>query len=253
MISTNTPQIEPSLLPRHIAIIMDGNNRWAKSRFLPKLAGHRAATQSVREVISGSRELGIKNLTLFAFSSENWNRPADEVNGLMKLLHQSLRKELKKLLKHNIRLKVIGERSKLSQQIQTAIAEAEQQTAHCQGMVLCVAVNYGGQWDLTQACKKVAMRIQTGTLSLDEVSETDIENQLSTADMPPVDLLIRTSGEQRLSNFLLWQCAYSEFYFTDTLWPDFTKENLIHALQTYQQRERRFGKTSEQLNFAQKK
>ena len=245
--STDNPQPEPGQLPRHLAIIMDGNNRWAKSRFLPKLSGHRAATNAVRDVIRGSRERGIQYLTLFAFSSENWNRPADEVSGLMSLLHHSLRHETKKLLKYDIRLKVIGERGRLSEKIQAAIKETEQKTAHCKSMVLCVAVNYGGQWDITQACKQLAIQLKTGAIKADDINEKQIENQLSTADMPPVDLLIRTSGEQRISNFLLWQCAYSEFYFTDTLWPDFSQSDLDKALMTYQQRERRFGKTSEQL------
>ncbi|MDD7804650.1 MAG: isoprenyl transferase [Endozoicomonas sp. (ex Botrylloides leachii)] len=245
----NSPP-KPDQLLRHIAIIMDGNNRWAKSRFLPKLSGHKAATNAVKEVIRASRERGIQYLTLFAFSSENWHRPPEEVSGLMSLLHQSLRYETKKLLKYDIRLKVIGDKKQLSKKIQLAIEETEEKTASCKTMMLCVAVNYGGQWDITQACKKLAAKLAVGEISAHDINEHNIENQLCTAGMPPVDLLIRTSGEQRISNFLLWQCAYSEFYFTDTLWPDFTQSDLDHALAAYKKRERRFGKTSEQLTAA---
>ncbi|WP_263079941.1 isoprenyl transferase [Endozoicomonas sp. Mp262] len=234
-------------VPKHIAVIMDGNNRWAKSRLLPKLSGHKAATNAVRATIRASKELGVNYLTLFAFSSENWNRPRDEVRGLMSLLLTSLKKEAKKLVKYDIRLKVIGERNRLSPVIQAAIDETESVTAHCQSMTLCVAINYGGQWDIAQACKKLATMVKTGEIAVNAIDEQQIERQLATRDIPPVDLLIRTSGEQRISNFLLWQCAYSEFYFTDTLWPDFGKADLERAIQAYQNRERRFGKTSEQL------
>ncbi|MDP0588458.1 MAG: isoprenyl transferase [Candidatus Endonucleobacter bathymodioli] len=244
----NSLQLDATSLPEHIAIIMDGNNRWAHSRLLPKLSGHRAATEAVRGVISHCRELGIRYLTLFAFSKENWNRPPEEVKGLMSLLYHSLRKETKKLIKYNIRLRVIGDLSRLSDKIQGSIKGTEQKTIHCNSMELCVAVNYGGQWDIVRACKKLAVEMKEGVITLDEIDEKRIENKLSTAGMPPVDLLIRTSGEQRISNFLLWQCAYSEFYFTDTLWPDFKSTDLDEALLIYQKRERRFGKTSEQLS-----
>lgn len=240
-------QMTPEPAPEHIAIIMDGNNRWAKSRLLPRLSGHKAATRAVRATIKACRERGIRFLTLFAFSSENWNRPQEEVRGLMALLLSSLKKEARKLVKHDIRLKIIGERDRLSPAIQEAIQETEAVTAQCQGMTLCVAINYGGRWDITQACKKLAAQVKTGELALQAIDSQLIESHLATANMPPVDLLIRTSGEQRISNFLLWQCAYSEFYFTDTLWPDFSPADLEQAIQSYRQRERRFGKTSEQL------
>ncbi|MDP0563166.1 MAG: isoprenyl transferase [Candidatus Endonucleobacter sp. (ex Gigantidas childressi)] len=244
----NSLQLDTTSVPEHIAIIMDGNNRWAQSRLLPKLSGHRAATEAVREVIRHCRERGIGYLTLFAFSRENWNRPPEEVKGLMSLLYHSLRQETKKLLKYDIRLRVIGDLSRLSDEIQSSIKEAEQKTLDCNSMELCVAVNYGGKWDIVRACKKLAVELKEGGITPDEIDEERIEKELSTAGMPPVDLLIRTSGEQRISNFLLWQCAYSEFYFTSTLWPDFKAADLDKALLIYQKRERRFGKTSEQLS-----
>ncbi len=246
MTTLNTPS-SSATLPEHIAIIMDGNNRWAKSRFLPKLSGHRAATNAVREVIRYSREQGVRYLTLFAFSSENWNRPEEEVKGLMSLLHLSLKQETRKLKRYDIRLKVVGERSRLSDNIQQAIDEAEALTAECQAMTLCIAVNYGGQWDIMQACRQLAIKVKMGEMTVDDISEQQIELGLCTQGMPPVDLMIRTSGEQRISNFLLWQCAYSELYFTDTLWPDFGPADMSKAIQNFRQRERRFGKTSEQV------
>ncbi len=241
------PQLDTKRIPTHIAVIMDGNNRWAKGRFLPKLAGHNAAVKAVRETIEGCRELGVKQLTLFAFSSENWNRPEDEVKGLMSLLLASLKNETRKLRKYDIRLNVIGDRSRLSNKIQNAIAASEQQTAQCKSMILNVALNYGGQWDISEACRKLATLATEGSITPDQIDEAMVEKHLSTGDAPPVDLLIRTSGEMRISNFLLWQCAYSEFYFCETYWPDFDKKHLIEAILAYQGRERRFGKTSDQL------
>lgn len=234
-------------LPRHVAIILDGNNRWAKKRRLPGLAGHRAGVKAVREAVELCGDLGIKVLTLFAFSSENWKRPQNEVDGLMELFLRALRRETRKLKRNNIRLKVIGDTSRFSPAIQEHIREAEQLTADEAKVTLVIAANYGGMWDVTQAAQKVARMVEQGQIAADQVSESLIEENLSTAGLPAPDLLIRTSGEQRISNFLLWQCAYSEFYFTDTLWPDFDRGEFQRALLNYVSRQRRFGKTSEQV------
>ncbi|MGI9274257.1 MAG: polyprenyl diphosphate synthase [Endozoicomonas sp.] len=234
-------------LPRHVAIILDGNNRWAKKRRLPGLAGHRAGVNAVRTIVEACGDYGIDVLTLFAFSSENWNRPQKEVDGLMELFLRALRRETKKLKRNNIRLKVIGDISDFSPAIQQHIIEAEQATADDAKVTLIIAANYGGMWDISQATRKIARKVESGELSSDQVNETVIEQHLSTAGLPAPDLLIRTSGEQRISNFLLWQCAYSEFYFTDTLWPDFDRGEFHKALLDYEGRQRRFGKTSEQV------
>ncbi|USE35392.1 polyprenyl diphosphate synthase [Endozoicomonas sp. SCSIO W0465] len=229
--------------PQHIAIIMDGNNRWARRSLLPALSGHRAAINTVRDVIKRCRELGIPWLTLFAFSSENWRRPADEVSGLMQLLLNALEKEAGKLEQHDICLKIIGDCSALSPQIQAAIGRCEAKTAKCRAMTLMVAVNYGGQWDLTRAFRRLAAVVKAEDLEPESIQPGQIEEYLATEDAPPVDLLIRTSGEKRISNFLLWQCAYAEFYFCDTLWPDFTAQDLDGAIADFQGRERRFGRS----------
>ena len=234
-------------LPKHVAIILDGNNRWAKLRHLPSLAGHKAGVDRVREVVEACGEFGVEILTLFAFSSENWKRPQKEVNGLMGLFLRALRRETKKLKKNQIRLKVIGDVTRFSPVIQSHIKEAEQLTADNAKVTLMIAANYGGMWDITQAARQVARQVARGELSPEQVSESLIEQHLSTAGIPSPDLMIRTSGEQRISNFLLWQCAYSEYYFTNTLWPDFGREAFQRALQNYANRQRRFGRTSEQV------
>lgn len=234
-------------LPRHVAIILDGNNRWAKRRNLPSLAGHKAGVEKVREVVEACGEWGVEMLTLFAFSSENWNRPPREVNGLMGLFLRALRRETKKLKRNRICLKVIGDVSRFSPVIQKHIRDAEELTAEDATVTLIIAANYGGRWDLVNAARQVAAKVARGELEADEISESVLDAHLSTAGLPAPDLMIRTSGEQRISNFLLWQCAYSEFYFTDTLWPDFGREAFQLALQDYARRQRRFGKTSEQV------
>ena len=235
-------------LPRHVAIILDGNNRWAKKRFLPSLAGHRAGIHAVREIVEACREVGVGVLTLFAFSSENWKRPKNEVDDLMELFLQTLRKESRQLKKNNIKLKIIGDISRFSLIIQRHIKEAEELTSSEEVKVmLVIAANYGGMWDVTQATRKIAKLVEQGQLSAGQVDESLIEQHLTTAGLPAPDLLIRTSGEQRISNFLLWQCAYSEFYFTRTLWPDFNRREFKRALLAYVNRQRRFGKTSAQL------
>ncbi|PJE78921.1 Ditrans,polycis-undecaprenyl-diphosphate synthase ((2E,6E)-farnesyl-diphosphate specific) [invertebrate metagenome] len=223
-------------LPHHIAVIMDGNNRWAKKRLLPRLSGHRAAVKAVKQSIRSCRELGINHLTLFAFSSENWNRPPEEVKGLMKLFLHSLKHYTNTLLKHDICLHIIGERSRLTPDIQTAISKTEKRTAHCHSMHLNVAMNYGGRWDITQACQKLLIQMAEGTLNTSDISEALLEQHLCTQNLPAVDLLIRSSGEQRISNFLLWQCSESELYFTPCLWPDFSQEELIKAIESWQKR-----------------
>ena len=234
-------------LPKHVAIILDGNNRWAKKRRLPSLAGHRAGVSTVRNIVEACGECGVDVLTLFAFSSENWSRPKNEVIGLMELFLSALKRETRRLKRNRIRLKVIGDVSAFSQDIQDHIRDAEEQTASDYKVTLVIAANYGGQWDITEASRKVAEKVEQGELRASDVTQDVIASHLSTAALPPPDLMIRTSGEQRISNFMLWQCAYSEFYFTETLWPDFDRREFHRALLDYVGRQRRFGKTSEQV------
>ncbi len=234
-------------LPRHVAIILDGNNRWAKRQQLPGLAGHRAGVSRVREVVEACANFGVEVLTLFAFSSENWNRPTAEVNGLMRLFLHVLKKEAQRLKKNRIRLKVIGDISRFSKDIQKRVHNVEALTADGYAMTLVIAANYGGMWDIASAARQLAEKVARGEVGADSVDESAIEQHLSTSGLPAPDLLIRTSGEQRISNFLLWQCAYSEFYFTKTLWPDFGRDELQQALLSFARRQRRFGQTSEQV------
>ncbi|MDD5180418.1 MAG: isoprenyl transferase [Gallionellaceae bacterium] len=231
-------------VPRHIAIIMDGNGRWAKKRFLPRVAGHQRGVERVREVVKACRELGVEYLTLFAFSSENWRRPADEVSFLMQLFLKMLEREVGKLHENNIRLKIIGDRSHFDDKLCQRIAEAEQLTANNTSLTLTIAANYGGRWDIMQAVQSMLQARPELTSSF---NEAELESYLSMHYAPEPDLFIRTGGEQRISNFLLWQLAYTELYFTDTLWPAFNREALQAAIQSYQTRERRFGRTSEQV------
>ncbi|MDE2309592.1 MAG: isoprenyl transferase [Betaproteobacteria bacterium] len=235
-------------VPRHIAIIMDGNGRWAKKRFLPRAAGHQRGVEALRETVKACRELDVKYLTVFAFSSENWRRPADEVSFLMQLFLKMLEREVAKLHENNICLKIIGDRSHFDDQLNRRIAEAEQLTADNTGLTLTIAANYGGRWDIMQAVR--AMLRDKPELS-GNFSEIELEPYLSMHYAPEPDLFIRTGGEQRISNFLLWQMAYTELYFTDTLWPAFDREALQAAIRSYQSRERRFGRTSEQLRNGQ--
>ncbi len=236
-----------AILPRHIAIIMDGNGRWAKQRLLPRAAGHKAGVDAVRQVAKVCVEKKIDVLTLFAFSSENWRRPVQEVNYLMDLFVSALERETKKLHEQNIKLRFIGDRSRFDETLKEYIATAEQLTAANTGMVLVIAANYGGQWDICEAMRQIAVDIEQGRLTSEQLSSASIEAKLATADLPPPDLFIRTGGEQRISNFLLWQLAYSELYFTDVFWPDFNSEELDKAFTFYCNRERRFGYTSEQI------
>ncbi|WP_447529960.1 polyprenyl diphosphate synthase [Vreelandella sp. TE19] len=233
--------------PLHIAIIMDGNNRWARARGLSGVRGHRAGVEAVRAVIQRAAERGIKTLSLFAFSSENWKRPAAEVNALMELFLMALKREVKKLHERNIRLSVIGEQQGFSQTIQKHIQRAETLTESNTGMHLVIAANYGGHWDIARASRALAEQVAAGTLEPSEIDETRLGQAMNTADVPPVDLCIRTSGEQRLSNFLLWQLAYAELYFSPLFWPDFGAAAFDSALDEFFSRRRRFGMTDEQI------
>jgi undecaprenyl diphosphate synthase len=234
-------------LPKHIAIIMDGNGRWAKQKGLLRTLGHENGTKSVKTTVETCAKLGIENLTLYAFSTENWNRPKLEVDTLMKLLVRSLKNELKTLQDNNIRLNSIGNLSKLPQQILNELQEVVDKTKNNTRMTLTLALSYGSREELINVVKNISNKVKNNIISVDTIDESIINQHLYTHNLPDVDLLIRTSGEHRISNFLLWQIAYSELFFTDVLWPDFTEENLYEAIISYQKRERRFGKTSEQI------
>ena len=233
--------------PKHIAIIMDGNGRWAKNRHQPRFMGHRAGVKSVEKIVKYCVEKQVSVLSLFAFSSENWRRPGKEVSLLMELFALVLTQQVKRLHKNNVRLKVIGDISKFSSSLQKQISEAQRTTENNTGLTLNIAANYGGQWDITQSVQQLAKQVQAGALKPDQVTEALISQGLTTAELPEPDLFIRTGGEQRVSNFMLWQMAYTEFYFTNTLWPDFDGHSLDLAIESFTHRERRFGKTSEQL------
>jgi undecaprenyl diphosphate synthase len=240
--------INPEKLPRHLAIIMDGNGRWAKQKGLLRTIGHENGTKSVKNTVEACAELGIQNLTLYAFSTENWNRPKFEVETLMKLLISSLKKELGTLQKNNIRLNAIGNLTNLPSKVQKELEEVIESTAANTRMTLTLALSYGAREELVQAVKKISDKVKNNIISLDAIDESIINKHLYTHNLPDVDLVIRTSGEHRISNFLLWQIAYAEFYFSEVLWPDFKKEHLHEAILSYQNRERRFGKTSEQIS-----
>jgi undecaprenyl diphosphate synthase len=251
----SSTQVLPPLdaVPRHVAIIMDGNGRWAKSRFLPRVAGHRRGVEAVRETVKACIERGVEHLTLFAFSSENWRRPPEEVTFLMQMFLRALEQEVDKLHANGIRVRVIGDLAPFDPRITELARQAEALTAGNQRLNLTVAANYGGRWDLLQAMNKcIAARVaREGTLVPRAISEAELTPHLSMSHAPEPDLFIRTGGEQRISNFLLWQLAYTELYFTDCLWPDFDGKAFNEAIASFQQRERRFGRTSEQLRAAQ--
>ena len=237
----NTQPEALQTIPQHVAIIMDGNNRWAKRRGLPGAAGHRAGVEAIRTVLRTCRKNGVKVLTLFAFSSENWSRPSAEVSALMQLFSLYLNNEVKKLHADNVRLHFIGRRDRLNSSLQKKMAEAEQLTAINTSSHLVIAVDYGGQWDIVNAARELAQRVARGELSPEQIDSELFDRYTVLADLPKPDLLIRTAGEQRISNFLLWQLAYSELYFTDVFWPDFGELEMLRALQVFAQRERRFG------------
>ncbi|MEW6563063.1 MAG: isoprenyl transferase [Pseudomonadota bacterium] len=235
-------------VPRHIAVIMDGNGRWAKKRLLPRVAGHQRGVEALRQTVKTCRDLGVQYLTVFAFSSENWRRPADEVSFLMQLFVKMLELEAAKMHKNNIRLKIIGDRSRFDAALDGAIVSAEKLTENNTGLTLTIAANYGGRWDITQAVNRLSLECPQRA---GQFAEEDIEPYLAMAYAPEPDLFIRTGGEERISNFLLWQLAYTELYFTKTLWPAFDREALMAAIHSYQKRERRFGRTSEQIQEGQ--
>ena len=235
-------------LPKHIAIIMDGNGRWAKQQGMMRAFGHENGTKAVRQVVEASAELGIENLTLYAFSTENWNRPKLEVQTLMKLLVTSLKKEIKTLQDNNIKLAAIGNLNTLPKKVFKELHEVIEQTKDNARMTLTLALSYGSREELLNTVKEISIKVKNNIISPEKIDESIINEHLYTRNLPDVDLLIRTSGEQRISNFLLWQIAYAELYFTGVLWPDFTKQHLYEAIIEYQKRERRFGKTSEQLS-----
>jgi undecaprenyl diphosphate synthase len=233
-------------VPHHIAIVMDGNGRWAKKRFLPRTFGHQRGVESVRKTIRACNDLGVEYLTLFAFSSENWKRPKDEVNALMRLFMKALESEAASLAKNNIQMKFIGDLNAFPTELVAKIRQVEALTDHGTALKIRIAANYGGKWDIVQAAVKLSTALQQGQFA-DDVSEADLASYLDTAGIPDPDLFIRTGGEQRISNFLLWQIAYAELYFTDILWPDFDKAALMQAVESFSQRSRRFGKTGEQV------
>ncbi|MGI4735193.1 MAG: isoprenyl transferase [Janthinobacterium lividum] len=243
-------EIDLSNIPAHIAVIMDGNGRWAKQRGGLRVFGHQSAITAVRDTVEEAAELGVKYLTLYAFSTENWNRPALEVMALMQLLVHTIRQETPTLLKNSVRLQAIGELTTLPQSCQRELAESIELTKNGTRMTLVLALSYSGRWDLTQATRRLATDVAAGRLQPDAVTEATVASYLATAGIPDPELLIRTSGEQRISNFLLWQLAYTELYITPVLWPDFRRSHLQEALVAYQRRERRFGKTSEQLTVS---
>ncbi len=235
------------IIPNHVAIIMDGNGRWAKQRKLPRTAGHSEGVKATQEVIKASGEAGVKYLTLFAFSSENWNRPKAEVSALMDLFMRSLKNEVKNLAENGVRLKFLGDTEAFSNKLRQQIQMSEQVTSSNEKLFLNIAVNYGGKWDVLEATKKLIQEVQNGHLSVSDINDDVLERRLATQNMPAPDLFIRTGGEQRISNFLLWQLAYTELYFCEALWPDFSPVELKKAFESFGARQRRFGKTQEQV------
>jgi len=252
-VTTNEkPKGEHINIPKHIAIIMDGNGRWAQAQGKVRAAGHKAGVNALRAVVKAAININIQALTLFAFSSENWNRPEQEVSLLMDLFMFVLTKEVKRLHKSNIRFQVIGDLSGFSDKLQKNIVKSEILTESNTGLVLSIAANYGGRWDIANAAKILATKAKNNEIALDDITEESLHEQTCLADLPPLDLLIRTGGDFRISNFLLWQAAYAELYFTETLWPDFNEQQLALAINAFDQRERRFGKTGEQVQDTSK-
>ena len=243
-------QLDLNRIPEHIAIIMDGNGRWAKAQGLPRSAGHVRGVETVRRITEEAVHLGVKFLTLYTFSTENWNRPAQEIETLMDLVLTNLEDEI--FMKNNVRFRMIGQRDRLPLGVQRRLAECEERTAVNTGMTMVVALSYSSRWEMTEAARVIAGKVRDGVLRVEDIDERVMAEHLTTSFMPDPDLLIRTSGELRLSNYMLWQCAYSEFYFTDTLWPDFDEAALREAIAVYQLRQRRYGKTGEQITDEQK-
>ncbi len=247
MATSKTKNLDPERIPRHVAIIMDGNGRWAKKKALRRISGHIEGVESVRAVVTACREIGVKFLTLYAFSMENWKRPRQEVKALMDLLYKYLIDELEEMLENDIRLNAIGDLETLPPKVYEKLLAVVQETSHCQGMTLTLALSYGARAEIVHAVQSIISSLEQKKTTLEQVTVDSFSSYLWTKDLPDPDLLIRTSGEFRISNFLLWQMAYTEIYVTETLWPDFRKKELIEAILDYQSRERRFGLTSEQL------
>ena len=235
------------ILPKHVAVVMDGNGRWANKRHLPRAAGHKAGVSSTRKIVENCAKKGVKALTIFAFSSENWSRPESEVSSLMSLFVTTITAEVKKLHKKNVRVQFIGDRTRFSEKLQASINESEALTRDNTGLHLNIAANYGGRWDVVNACKQIAEAVKDNAKVIDDIDEELFDSFMSLNELPAPDLFIRTGGEQRISNFLIWQLAYSELYFVDTLWPDFSDQELDDAFLWYAGRQRRFGMTGEQL------
>jgi len=248
---TSNSALDPDRIPTHVAIVMDGNGRWAKTRRKPRLYGHKVGADSVREVVETSAEIGIKYLTLYAFSSENWNRPESEVSGLMNILKSYLVSELDKMEKNRIRLRCIGNTGRLPGGVRKILEESIERTARFDRLTLNLALSYGARDEICMAVRTIAEQCREGSLDIEKIDHQTISNRLYTSGQPDPDLLIRTGGEARLSNFLLWQASYAEIYFTDIMWPDFRREVFIQAIQDYQRRERRFGKTGDQVKGAE--
>lgn len=241
-------QIEKGKIPKHVAIIMDGNGRWAKLQEKNRIFGHTAGVESVREALVAASEIGVEYLTLYAFSTENWSRPKEEIDGLMDLLVKTISGEVESLNKNEVRLQTIGDPGKLPEACKNELNDAIEKTTHNTRITLTLALNYSAKWEIAKACQKIAEDVQNKKLNTQDINSQHINNYLSTKDIPEPELLIRTSGEKRISNFLLWQIAYTELYFTDVYWPDFKKESFYEAILNYQSRERRFGKLSEQVH-----
>jgi undecaprenyl diphosphate synthase len=240
-------QIDINRLPVHVAVIMDGNGRWAHRRGQPRIFGHHQGVKAVRKIVEAAAELGIKYLTLYAFSTENWNRPDDEVSALMDIMVESLNNETETMLKNNISIKVIGDLDRLSDKVRERLQETIKVTRGGSRMKLVVALSYSSRWEISEACRKIARSVKAGRLNPEDITEQTVNDNLETSDIPEPELMIRTSGEKRISNFLLWQLAYTELYFTEKLWPDFGKEDFYKAVADFQKRERRYGRTSEQI------
>jgi len=241
-------KIDKSRLPRHVAIIMDGNGRWAREHGWERSLGHRNGVTTVREITEAAVEVGLEYLTLYTFSTENWNRPADEVDMLMHLVVSSIERETPDLIKNNVRLTTIGDMGRMPEFAASRLRKCMEDTGNCTGLVLCLALSYSSRWEIVEACRQMAREAVEGSLNVDDIDDERLSAHLATRDMPDPDLLIRTGGDLRVSNYLLWQIAYSELYFTSKYWPDFTKEDFVDAIADFQARERRYGKTSEQVN-----
>lgn len=241
-------KIDKNRLPKHVAVIMDGNGRWAKQRNLDRSMGHVEGVNTVRRITEAASEIGVKYLTLYTFSTENWNRPKAEVDALMNLIVVAIERETPDLIKNNVRLDMIGDIERMPEFASTRLRKCMDDTAHCTGLTLILALSYSSRWEVLEACKQIAQRVKDGELKVDDIDEKVFSDSLTTKNIPDPDLLIRTAGDLRISNYLLWQIAYSELYFSSIMWPDYSKENFYEAIVEYQARERRFGKTSEQVS-----